>query len=230
MEQAPPPGLLWVDAYTDRCPLSGGTISVMEVDLTVQGLGISPITLGLGWSDLAACHVALLEDLFEMSDEAGLPPWAATGFQIDGRAVAGAVYLTEPDVVVPWSAFAERMEAAAQRAERPPPTAEEVGRLPRFDETWELAAREVDVVESDGEFVPLHLVVVVDAPVAVRVARAAARDGVPEAAILARVRHQADPAVARAHADRVVDNTGDLAALHAEADALARDLGLPPIG
>lgn len=135
---------------------------MMEVDLTVQGLGISPITLGLGWSDLAACHVALLEDLFEMSDEAGLPPWAATGFQIDGRAVAGAVYLTEPDVVVPWSAFAERMEAAAQRAERPPPTAEEVGRLPRFDETWELAAREVDVVESDGEFVPLHLVVVVD--------------------------------------------------------------------
>ena len=85
------------------------------------------------------------------------------------------------------------------------------------------------LVETGGEAV-VDLVVVVDAPVAVRVARAAARDGVPEAAILARVRHQADPAVARAHADRVVDNTGDLAALHAEADALARDLGLPPIG
>ena len=85
------------------------------------------------------------------------------------------------------------------------------------------------LVETGGESV-VDLVVVVDAPVEVRVARAAARDGVSEAAILARVRHQADPAVARAHADRVVDNTGDLAALHAEADALARDLGLPPIG
>lgn len=162
MEQTPPPGLLWVDAYTDRCPLSGGPLSVMEVDLVMGGLGIPPITLGLGWSAQAACHLALLEDLFEMSDEAGLPPWAATGFQIDGRAVVGAVYLTEPDVVVPWRDFASRMEAAAERAERPPPTAEEVGRLPRFDETWELAAREIDVVEVDGEFVPLHLVVVVD--------------------------------------------------------------------
>ncbi|MBC13804.1 MAG: dephospho-CoA kinase [Rhodothermaceae bacterium] len=85
------------------------------------------------------------------------------------------------------------------------------------------------LVETGGESV-VDLVVVVDAPVEVRVARAAARDGVSEAAILARVRHQADPAVARARADRVVDNTGDLAALHAEADALARDLGLPPIG
>ena len=81
-----------------------------------------------------------------------------------------------------------------------------------------------------GSSTEKDLVVVVDAPVEVRVARAAARDGVSEAAILARVRHQADPAVARARADRVVDNTGDLAALHAEADALARDLGLPPIG
>jgi dephospho-CoA kinase len=58
--------------------------------------------------------------------------------------------------------------------------------------------------ETGGDRV-VNEVVVVDAPVDVRVARAAARDGVSEAA---------------------VDNAGDLDALHAAADALARDLGL----
>jgi dephospho-CoA kinase len=79
--------------------------------------------------------------------------------------------------------------------------------------------------ETGGDRV-VNEVVVVDAPVDVRVARAAARDGVSEAAVRARMRHQIDPDVARARADRVVDNAGDLDALHAAADALARDLGL----
>ncbi len=79
--------------------------------------------------------------------------------------------------------------------------------------------------ETGGDAV-VDRVVVVDAPVEVRVARAAARDGVPEAAVRDRLRHQIDPAYARARADRVVDNAGDLAALQAAADALARELGL----
>ena len=87
--------------------------------------------------------------------------------------------------------------------------------------------------ETGGDAV-VDRVVVVDAPVDTRVARAAARDGVPEAAVRARMRHQIDPAEARARADVVVDNAGDLDALHAAADALARDLGLdarvPPSG
>lgn len=79
--------------------------------------------------------------------------------------------------------------------------------------------------ETGGDRV-VDEVVVVDAPVEVRVARAAARDGVPAAAVRERMRHQIDPAAARARADRVIDNAGDLDALHAEADALARALGL----
>ncbi|WP_420456338.1 dephospho-CoA kinase [Rubrivirga sp.] len=79
--------------------------------------------------------------------------------------------------------------------------------------------------ETGGDAV-VDLVVVVDAPVDVRVARAAARDGVSQAAVRDRLRHQIDPATARARADRVVDNAGDLAALQAAADALAHDLGL----
>ena len=82
--------------------------------------------------------------------------------------------------------------------------------------------------ETEGDAV-VDRVVVVDAPVEVRVARAAARDGVPEAAVRARMRHQLDPAEARARADLVIDNAGDLAALHAAADALARSLGLAPV-
>ena len=81
------------------------------------------------------------------------------------------------------------------------------------------------LVETGGAAV-VDLVVVVDAPVATRLARAAARDGVTEADVRARMRHQADPASLRARADRVVDNAGDLAALRAAADALAAELGV----
>lgn len=81
------------------------------------------------------------------------------------------------------------------------------------------------LIETGGAEV-VDRVVVVDAPVATRVTRAAARDGVSEAAVRARMRHQVDPAEARASADLVVDNAGDLDALYAAADALARDLGV----
>ncbi|WP_412069624.1 dephospho-CoA kinase [Rubrivirga sp. IMCC43871] len=80
------------------------------------------------------------------------------------------------------------------------------------------------LVETGGADV-VDRVVVVDAPVALRLARAAARDGVDEDAIRARMRHQTDPALLRAEADVVVDNDGDLAALWAAADALAAELG-----
>ena len=81
------------------------------------------------------------------------------------------------------------------------------------------------LLETGGDAV-VDLVVVVDAPLPVRLARAAARDGVSEAAVRARMRHQLDPAEARARADVVVDNAGDLAALRAAADALAERLGV----
>lgn len=101
------------------------------------------------------------------------------------------------------------------------------------DETARAEADGVEVLvyeaallfETDGDAV-VDRVVMVDAPAEVRVARAAARDGAPEDAVRARMRHQMDPAEARARADHVVENVGDLDALYAAADALARDLGL----
>ncbi len=77
--------------------------------------------------------------------------------------------------------------------------------------------------ETGGDAV-VDRVVVVDAPEDVRLARAAARDGVLEADVRARMRHQMDPAEARTRADLVVDNTGDLDALWAAADAFAESL------
>ena len=77
------------------------------------------------------------------------------------------------------------------------------------------------VFETGGDAV-LDRVVVVDAPLETRIARVQARDGAPRAAVLARMRHQIDPAEAARRADSVVVNDGDLDALYAEADALAR--------
>ena len=67
----------------------------------------------------------------------------------------------------------------------------------------------------------LDATLLVDAPVEVRVARAAARDGVPPEAVRARMRHQMDPAEARRRATYVLDNAGSLADLDAALDALA---------
>ena len=83
------------------------------------------------------------------------------------------------------------------------------------------------LVETGGEAL-VDTVVVVDAPEGVRAARAAARDGVSEAAVRARMAHQRPADELRARADRVVENAGGLDALWAAADALARELGAGP--
>ena len=80
------------------------------------------------------------------------------------------------------------------------------------------------VFETEADRV-LDRVVVVDAPVETRIARVMARDGVTREAVVARMRHQIDPEAARARADFVVENSGDLDALYAEVDRLAAALG-----
>ncbi|MFN3596861.1 MAG: dephospho-CoA kinase [Rubricoccaceae bacterium] len=73
----------------------------------------------------------------------------------------------------------------------------------------------------------MDVTALVDAPPALRLARAAARDGADPEQIRARMAAQMDPAAARARATFVVDNSGDLGALHAQADALYRRLTDP---
>lgn len=81
------------------------------------------------------------------------------------------------------------------------------------------------IFETGGDEV-LDEVAVVDAPVEMRVARVMARDGADREAVLARMRHQIDPAEARRRADHVVENSASLDALHAAADRLATALGV----
>jgi dephospho-CoA kinase len=67
-------------------------------------------------------------------------------------------------------------------------------------------------------------VVVVEAPLEVRVARLVSARGVDEADARARIAAQASDEARRAVADHVIVNDGDLAALEVQVDALWRDL------
>lgn len=88
-----------------------------------------------------------------------------------------------------------------------------------------LLVYEAALIFETGADRVLDRVALVDAPVETRLARVMARDGASREAVLARMRHQIDPEVARARADLVVDNAGDLDALYAEADRLVDALG-----
>lgn len=69
----------------------------------------------------------------------------------------------------------------------------------------------------------VELVVVVAAPRRVRLARACRRDGADRAAVLARMAAQWTDAQRCARADVIIENTGDLPALWAAADAFWED-------
>jgi dephospho-CoA kinase len=67
-------------------------------------------------------------------------------------------------------------------------------------------------------------IAVVDAPVEMRIARVMARDDAPREAILARIRHQLDPAELLSHADYVITNDGDLDHLHRQVERVFEEM------
>ena len=81
------------------------------------------------------------------------------------------------------------------------------------------------LVES-GAAAGYETVIVVEAPLQVRVQRLVEARGMDEDDARARVRAQADDATRRAAATHVVDNGGDLEALEAQVDDILADLGL----
>ena len=84
----------------------------------------------------------------------------------------------------------------------------------------QLLVYEAALIFETGADAVLDHVVLVDAPLETRVERAMRRDDSDREAILARAARQMDPAEARQRADTVVDNTGSLEELQAEARAL----------
>ena len=81
------------------------------------------------------------------------------------------------------------------------------------------------LVES-GAAAGYETVIVVEAPLEVRVRRLVEARGMDEGDARARVRAQADDATRRAAATHVVDNGGDLEALRGQVEAILADLGL----
>ena len=116
----------------------------------------------------------------------------------DAAAVARLNGLVHPRVRAAWRAFAE-----AARADGAP-----------------LAAYEAALLYEAGGEGQVDAVLVVDAPLDVRVARAAVRDGAEPAAVRARVAHQLPAETLRARADYVIENDGDEAALAHAVDRL----------
>ncbi len=81
------------------------------------------------------------------------------------------------------------------------------------------------LVES-GAAAGYETVIVVEAPLEVRVQRLVEARGMDEADARARMKAQADDATRRAAATHVVDNSGDLDALEAQVHDIIADLGL----
>ena len=81
----------------------------------------------------------------------------------------------------------------------------------------------IPLLVETGQTHTMDRVIVVDAPRALRAARAGARDGNSPEAIAAIIDIQASRADRLAVADTVIENTGDLAALHERVDTVHRE-------
>ncbi len=133
----------------------------------------------------------------------------AYGPQLDRRWLAGRVFrdaraLARLNAIVhPYvrDAFAKEREAAVRARER-------------------LLVLEAALIFESGFDAILDRVVVVDAPVEVRIARAMARDGVTAREVRLRMQHQWAPEALMCRAHRVIDNSASLARLSQEAERL----------
>lgn len=92
-------------------------------------------------------------------------------------------------------------------------------------------AKEAALIFETGGDQHLDAVLVVEAPMAVRIARVVARDGVTPEQVQARMQHQWPAEALRARADYVLENAGTPEALRADTEALyhriVQTLGLP---
>ncbi|NNF72567.1 MAG: dephospho-CoA kinase, partial [Rhodobacteraceae bacterium] len=90
-----------------------------------------------------------------------------------------------------------------------------------------LLVKEAALIFETGGDAHLDAVAVVDAPVADRVRRVVARDGVTEEQVRARMAHQLPAEELRRRADFILENTGTPAALRAEVERVFRQMTAP---
>ncbi|MEZ4700695.1 MAG: dephospho-CoA kinase [Rhodothermales bacterium] len=90
-----------------------------------------------------------------------------------------------------------------------------------------LLVYEAALIYETGGDAYVDAVAVVHAPERARLERVAARDGVDEGQIRARMQHQLPPATLRRRADILIENDGDLEDLRRQAEALFRRMTDP---
>jgi dephospho-CoA kinase len=90
-----------------------------------------------------------------------------------------------------------------------------------------LLVYEAALIFETGADRHLDAVAVVEAPLEVRLARVAARDGATREQVLERMSHQLPPQTLRRLADFLIENDGDLGHLHGQVDALHDRLMTP---
>jgi dephospho-CoA kinase len=92
------------------------------------------------------------------------------------------------------------------------------------DDDVRLLVYEAALLHEMGTAGLVDLVVLVDAPLPIRLERVVARDGTTSEKVEARAEHQMDPAAFRERADVVIENDGTLEDLRKRLDELYRQL------
>ena len=171
------------------------------------------------YADLVARHVMEHHDRLraELVAAFGQETYDADG-HLNRKALAAAVF-GDPERVKRLNGIVHpRVRDAFFREKR---RAEEAG-APIF-------VYEAALLFESGADQHLGTVAVVDAPLETRIERAMQRDGATRDAVLARIKHQLDPATARARADVVLDNGGTLENLYRQVDQLYARLTQPDL-
>lgn len=187
--------------------------------------------IGAGKSTVAgrlAEHGALLIDADAIAREVvepGTPGLAAIAAEF------GEGVLTE-DGALDRPAMAQRVfndDAARARLNgiMHPLVAERTGELVSGAAEDAIVVHDVPLLVENGLAPSYHLVLIVDAPVDVRVQRLTGARGMPEADARARIATQADEAQRRAAADVWLDNSGPQSDVETEVDALWADRLVP---
>lgn len=134
------------------------------------------------------------------------------------RAALGAVVFADP---------ARREELNAIIHPRVRARAAEIVQRAAAEDPRAVVVQDIPLLVETGQAGNFDLVVVVDAPDDVRVARLAARNGMSEAEARSRMAAQASRAERLAAADHVIGNTGSVEELRAAVDRLWDDVLVP---
>ena len=122
--------------------------------------------------------------------------------------------------------FGDPEEVEALNAIVHPAVREELGKSIRQAEKdgIDLFAYEAALIYEIGANDLVDAVLLVDAPLELRINRVMQRDGSTRSEVVARMSNQISSDVLRARADSVIDNDGDLAALQDSVDSLYRSI------